>query len=197
MLSDLTAELATLAEKLQRATVQVYGRGGGGSGVVWQTNGLIVTNAHVAHGPRVAVELSDGRRLRADVVARAKQRDLALLLVDERGLPAAEIGDSDNVRAGELVVATGYPLGFGGALTAGIVHRGGSRSECSGQRWVCADVRLAPGNSGGPLADAQGRVVGINSQIYYGLALAVPSNDVCRFISEAAREGGLSATRVA
>lgn len=102
---------------------------------------------------------------------------MAALSVNATGLPAAEIGNSSALRAGEIVVAVGNPLGLVGAVTLGIVHSGAAP-----QRWVAADVRLAPGNSGGPLADVNGRVIGINSMIAGGLALAVPSNTAVRFL---------------
>ena len=180
---DVAHELAAVAERLRRATVQVRGRGpGGGSGVIWRPDGLIMTNAHVARGPRATVELWDGRVLAATVTARDPQRDLAALAVDASDLPAAPVADSGALRVGELVLAVGNPFGVVGALTIGIVHATGAASEGGRQRWVQADVRLAPGNSGGPLADARGRVIGINSMIAGGLALAVPSNAVERFL---------------
>jgi serine protease Do len=109
-----------------------------------------------------------------------ERRDLAALSIDVGGLPAATIGDSNALRVGELVFAMGNPLGIVGALSAGIVH-------ANGKQWIGADLRLAPGNSGGMLADAEGRVIGVNSMIAGGLALAVPSNAVNRFLSRAAR----------
>jgi len=173
---------AALAERLRRSTVQVTaGRYGGGSGVVWRADGLIVTNAHVAHGKRMAVELADGTSLRADLVARDEERDIAALRVDAAGLDAARIADSDDVRPGQLAFAVGNPLGLVGAVTSGIVHAAGSHAGRRA-RWIHADVRIAPGNSGGPLADARGRVIGVNSMIYGGLAVAVPSNAVERFL---------------
>jgi serine protease Do len=105
-----------------------------------------------------------------------------MLTVAAADLPAAVIGDSDALRVGELVFAVGNPLGVSGALTAGIVHTMGLTEMADGRPWVQADIRLAPGNSGGPLADAQGRVIGINSMIVGGLALAVPSRVVERFL---------------
>jgi serine protease Do len=180
---DIAGELATVAARLRRSTVQVRGRGpGGGSGVIWRPDGLIITNAHVARGPRATVELWDGRVLAATVTARDPQRDLAALAVDASDLPAAPVADSGALRVGELVLAVGNPFGVVGALTIGIVHAIGLAGEGGRQRWVQADVRLAPGNSGGPLADARGRVIGINSMIAGGLALAVPSNAVERFL---------------
>src|SRR5439155_21323335 len=107
---DIAAELAAVAERLRHATVQVRGRGpGGGSGVIWRHDGLIITNAHVAHGPRATVELWDGRILEATVTARDPQRDLAALAVEAADLPAAAVADSGALRVGELVLAVGNP----------------------------------------------------------------------------------------
>ncbi len=173
----LAEELAAVAERLCRSTVQVRGRGpGGGSGVIWRPSGLIITNAHVVRGPRATVELSDGRVFQATLTARDTHRDLAAVAVESADLPAAPIGDSHTLRVGQLVLALGHPFGVIGALTAGIIH------SVESQRWIWADVRLAPGNSGGPLADVQGRIIGINSMIDRGLALAVRSNTVERFL---------------
>lgn len=182
-----------VAETLRRSTVQVKVRGrrqeaGSGSGVIWSPDGLIVTNAHVIQGPRVSVELWDGSSLPATVTSRDPRRDLATLRVEAAGLPAAIAGDSGALRPGELVMAIGNPLGFIGALTTGVVHALGPLPQAGRQSWVQAAVRLAPGNSGGPLADAAGRVIGINTMIVNtrqgGLALAVPSNTVRRFLRE-------------
>jgi len=183
--------LVAMAARIQRSTVQVRGRGpGGGSGVIWSPDGLVITNAHVARGRTATVELSDGRTFDATLVARDPRRDLAALRAPATDLPALPVGDSDALRVGGLVLAVGNPLGIVGAMTAGIVHAIGEADEDTPlapdvprqQRWVQADVRLAPGNSGGPLTDAEGRVIGINSMINGGLALAVPSNDVTRFL---------------
>lgn len=179
----LTDVFVSIAEQLRRATVQVSGRGpGGGSGVIWRADGLIITNAHVARGPQARVKLWDDRTFDATVTARDDGCDLAALQIDATDLPAAVIGDSDTLRVGELVLAVGNPLGLNGALTTGVVHAAASTESPRQQAWVRADVRLAPGNSGGPLADAHGRVIGINSMIAGGLALAVPSNAVARFL---------------
>jgi serine protease Do len=176
----LPLEFGEVSERLRRSTVQVAppGRGqGAGSGVIWGADGLIVTNAHVARGAEAKVSLWDGSTHSATVLSRDPRRDLASLRIAAAGLPAATPGDSDALRAGEIVIAVGNPLGFVGALTTGVVHSLPNR-----RRWVAADVRLAPGNSGGPLADAHGRVVGINTMIAGGLALAVPSNAVGEFL---------------
>ncbi len=176
-------ESAALAERLRRSTVQVRdGYRGGGSGIIWRPDGLIVTNAHVVRGRGAHVELSDGRAFDSVVVARDTRRDLASLKIQADNLPAAEIGNSDGLRAGDLVFAMGNPLGIPGALTAGIMQAHSLVDGRRGPQWIQADVRIAPGNSGGPLADARGRVIGVNSMIVNGLALAVPSNAVERFL---------------
>ncbi len=193
--SGLTDAFVEMAAQLRRATVQVRGRGpGGGSGVIWQSDGLIITNAHVARGPQAIVELADGRTFEATVTARDERRDLAALKVEATDLPAAAIGDSDALRVGALVLAVGNPLGLMGALTTGVVHAAATPDGPRGHGWVRADVRLAPGNSGGPLADAAGRVIGINSMIAGGLALAVPSNAVARFLRGTAARPALGVT---
>jgi len=179
-----TPGFGEVAEKLRRSTVLIYPRGGpeggSGSGVIWSSGGLILTNAHVARTREAGVELWDGRRFSARVSARDPRRDLAALTIDAPPLDAATPGDSRALRPGELVIAIGNPLGFAGALSTGIVHS-------IGKQWIYADVRLAPGNSGGPLADAAGRVVGINTAIVNGLGAAIPSATALDFARNGAR----------
>ena len=179
-----------IGERLRRSTVQVFphGRGrGGGSGVVWSGDGLIVTNAHVARSGDPEVELWDGRRFPGRVVSRDPRRDLATLRISASGLETATPGDSDGLRAGELVIAIGNPLGFAGALSTGVIHSIGKLPGMGGQRWIRAAVQLAPGNSGGPLANAQGQVVGINTAIVNGLGVAVPGNAALDFVRRGPR----------
>jgi serine protease Do len=175
--------LGEVAEHLRRWTVQVR-RGrrerGGGSGVVWSADGVILTNAHVAGARELEVELWDGRTFCARVSSRDPRRDLAALRIEAGSLEAARAGDSDRVRPGELVIAVGNPLGFAGALSTGTVH-----SVYNG--WIRAGVQLAPGNSGGPLANAAGEVIGINTAIANGLGLAVPSNTARDFLRNGPR----------
>src|SRR5581483_7778513 len=157
---QLLADFAGLAERLRQSTVQVKsvrGGGRGGSGVVRRE--------------RAQVQLADARVFDARVTSRDEAHDLAALTIQAQSLPAVTVGDSGALRVGELALAVGNPLGHVGALTTGIIH-------AKSQRWVAADVRLAPGNSGGLLANARGEVVGINSMIARGLALAVPSREV-------------------
>jgi serine protease Do len=173
----MTTGFGEVAESLRRVTVQVRTSGGdAGSGVIWDSGGLILTNAHVVRSSRMEVELWDGRVFPAEIQAQDPRRDLAALRIRRNALPSAAVGNSAALRPGELVIAVGNPLGFTGALTTGVVH-------AVGARWVQAAVRLAPGNSGGPLADSQGRVIGLNTMVVSGgLALAVPSNAVSAFL---------------
>ena len=185
MTSELNGDLSALAVRLRAVTVRVHdeGRRGSGSGVVWDADGLVVTNAHVVRGAAATVVWEDGRRARAEIVRRDDERDLAALRVPrQRDIIAADIRSSAVLLPGEIVVAVGNPLGLTGAVTSGLVQR------CNA-RWVVADVRLAPGNSGGPLADAAGRVVGINSMVAGSLALAVPSDAVAAFLATPATRG--------
>lgn len=172
--------LARIADRLRQVTVEISVRGGGGAGILWAPD-LIVTNAHVARASRVHVRLDDGRQVEARLVAADRQADLALLRTPRVEIAPADVTDSDTLRVGTLVVAVGHPLGLRRTLTAGVVHAL-APAVSGGRRWIHADLRLAPGNSGGPLADTAGQVVGINTMIAGGLALAIPINDVRRFV---------------
>lgn len=184
-----------IAERLRRSTVVVHSGGrGSGSGVIWSSDGLLVTNAHVVRGPRPAVQLWDGREFEASVESRDSWRDLAQLRIDAASLPAASAADSSELRPGELAIAIGNPMGFVGALATGVIHGVGPLRGLGPHSWVQAEVRLAPGNSGGPLADARGRVVGINTMVAGRLALAIPTNAVRDFLSAAPSDGRLGVT---
>ncbi len=177
-------ELAAVGDALRRVTVEIRtGSRAHGSGVIWSDDGLVVTNAHVVQGGEPEVLLADGRALAGRIVRRDPRRDLAALQINARGLTPAVPAELRQLKAGALVLAMGHPLGVRGALALGVLHsaasHGGTRS-----RWVRADVRLAPGNSGGPLADARGHVIGLNTMIVNGLAYAVPSDAVARFLGD-------------
>jgi serine protease Do len=184
----LMSDLAAVVARLCAITVEVRTpERAGGAGVIWGADGLVVTSAHVVvHAHRAAdraqVVLADKRRLPATFVDWDRQLDLALFRVEERGLPTAMIGDSHRLRVGELVLAVGHPFGLAGALVTGVVHAASTCGRRTGPGWIQADLRLAPGNSGGPMADAGGRVIGINAMIGGGLALAVPSHAVQAFV---------------
>ncbi len=157
------AGLGEVAERLRKSTVVVRpgGSKGNGSGVIWSTDGLILTNAHVACGKHAEVCLSDGREGQAEVTARDARCDLAALRISAPNLFAVGAADSSRVRAGELVIAVGNPMGFVDAVTTGVVHGVGPIQGLGRHSWVQSDLRLAPGNSGGPLADVRGRVIAV------------------------------------
>jgi serine protease Do len=175
---------AQMVGRAHQSVVQVRARGRGvGAGVLWDEKGLVLTNYHVVAGRRrgvkIAVVLSDGQELDAGVVKSSSDLDLALLRVEggPGDLPALPVGDSDALRVGELVYAIGHPWGRLGAVTAGVVSGLGVAGGAGGRaRYVQSDVSLAPGNSGGPLLNARGEVVGINAMIFGRLALSIPSN---------------------
>lgn len=154
-----------------------------GSGFILSADGYILTNHHVIDGAsQVTVKLSDGREFKAKVVGSDEQYDVALLKIDAKGLPTVRIGDSNTLKPGQWVVAIGSPLGLDHSVTAGIVSALG-RSTGSEQRYVPfiqTDVAINQGNSGGPLLNTRGEVVGINSQIfsnsggYMGISFAIP-----------------------
>lgn len=181
MTSSLMADLAVAAQQLALSTVKIReGRNGIGTGVIWNRNGLVITNAHVVSGRRVTVETFDGRIYAGHVKIKDSSRDLAAIVIEPSGLSPAHTR-AELPRPGELVFALGNPFGLTGALATGVVHQVAPVEGLGTAVWIQADIRLAPGNSGGPLADARGRVVGINSMIAGGLGLAVPLVDVERF----------------
>jgi serine protease Do len=161
---------------------------GGGSAVVITPDGFMLTSAHVIErtdGGRAS--FVDGRELGFEVVGSDPHSDLALLRADARDLRAAELGDAERLRVGQLVVAIGNPHGFAGSVTAGVVSAVGRSLPTRGGRVVDnviqTDAALNPGNSGGALADGRGRVIGINTAVAgVGLGLAVPINQATRTI---------------
>ena len=163
---------------------------GGGSGVVITPDGYMLTSAHVVARARATTASVDGREMEVEVVGTDPFSDLAVLRAAQHDLVPAELGDAEQLRVGQLVVAIGNPHGFGGSVTAGVVSAlGRSLPTGSGSatRWVenviQTDAALNPGNSGGALADGRGRVVGINTAVAgVGLGLAVPINAATRRI---------------
>jgi S1-C subfamily serine protease len=161
---------------------------GGGSAVVITPDGFMLTSAHVIErtdGGRAS--FVDGRELGFEVVGSDPHSDLALLRADARDLRAAELGDAERLRVGQLVVAIGNPHGFAGSVTAGVVSAVGRSLPTRGGRVVDnviqTDAALNPGNSGGALADGRGRVIGVNTAVAgVGLGLAVPINQATRTI---------------
>jgi len=182
------AFLSTAADLLRASVVQIIegGRGSGGAGFAWGRPDLFVTSAHVVSRKRVTVVTPDRRTVSGAVIRRDTDRDLAIVHAAGAGdeLPVARPGDPNTMRPGSLVVAVGHPFGMVDAVSAGVFQAVGPLPRGLGLNgkgsipWVQADVRLAPGNSGGPLADAEGRVIGVAAMVVSGLALAVPVADV-------------------
>ena len=184
---------APLIERVRPSIVRVGGRGrSGASGIVWPP-GAVLTNHHVVAGAatEVPVTLADGRVLAARVVRASRRLDLALLALEADALAPAPIGDSTRLRVGELVFAVGHPWGINRAATSGIViGLGGDLPEAerdpNRREWLMVSLVLRPGNSGGPLVDVSGRLVGVNT-IMTGPSVggAVPVHVVRQFLREA------------
>lgn len=168
-----------------------------GSGFVLSPDGYILTNAHVVEAAdEIIVRMSDRREFVAQAIGADERSDIALLKIDATGLPAVELGRSSAVEVGEWVLAIGSPFGFEHSATAGIVSaKGRSLPAENYVPFIQTDVAINPGNSGGPLFDLQGRVVGVNSQIYsrtggfMGLSFAIPI-DVAIDVVEQLKEKG-------
>ncbi len=180
-----------IAEALRRSTVRIRsGRGareGHGSGVVLAPE-QVITNAHVVQSRQLVIESWEGKSIEASLIKEDRHRDLALLNAPGLAGTPAILGDSGRLRPGTPVVAVGNPFGFIGALSSGAVHQIGSFNldfaNVAQQDWVCSDLRLAPGNSGGPLANFQAELVGINTMVAAGgLAFAIPSRTLQSFLS--------------
>ena len=192
--TSVSDAIVGMVARARHGVVEVRGRGrGAGAGIIWGSDGKIVTNYHVVAGTggRPQVQLYDGTRLESKLVAENSALDLALLQIDATELPALPIGDSAKLRIGELVFAFGHPWGHKDVVTAGIVSGLGRVSGGRPNRsvaYVRSDVRLAPGNSGGPLVNARGEVVGVNSMIFGGdLSVAVPSHVVLEWLARAGK----------
>ncbi len=157
---------------------------GQGSGFVITADGLVLTNAHVVDGAReVTVKLSDHREFKARVLGADRASDIAVLKIDAHALPTVQLGNSDQIGVGDYVLAIGEPFGLEETATAGIVSAKGRSLPGDGYvPFIQTDAAVNPGNSGGPLFDASGAVVGINAQIYsssggnQGVAFAIPIN---------------------
>ncbi|NDF59225.1 MAG: Do family serine endopeptidase, partial [Burkholderiaceae bacterium] len=175
---------------------------GVGSGFIIDSNGIVMTNAHVVEGATtIYVTLTDKREFKAKLLGADKRTDLAVLKIDATGLPKLPLGDSSKVKVGEWVVAIGSPFGLENTVTAGIVS---AKSRDTGDYlpFIQTDVAVNPGNSGGPLLNTAGQVIGINSQIfsrsggYMGISFAIPIDEAIRVADQLRTTGRLVRGRI-
>ncbi len=169
-----------------------YGHQGLGSGVIVTPDGFVLTNNHVVEGAKeFEVTLTTGKTYKADLVGRDPLTDLAVIRLPDNGLPFAKLGDSGKIQVGQLVIAIGNPFGFQSTVSAGVISALGRTMRNTEGRImdniIQTDVSLNPGNSGGPLVDSRGNVIGINTAIIamaQGIGLAVSSSTASWVVSE-------------
>lgn len=186
---SLVEEMNALCQHVFKSLVIVHNtRNGAGAGLVYYEDGSIVTNNHVIGKSSPKVFALDGKECKAAVIAREKEYDLALLKIEKPDeMVALPIAELNQLRVGQFVLAVGHPWGQIGAVSAGIITSLGKMPLCRRGRKVDiirTDAILAPGNSGGPLLDARGRLMGINTMVMGGdQGLAIPSYVIDEFVS--------------
>ena len=194
LLQQFSTGIARVGDRVLPAVVQIRnGRNSAGTGTIWHSDGLLVTNAHVVLSRTVSqaaltVQLADGREFTPRLVAVDQERDLAVLQIDVHDLPTVELGSSQQLQPGQMVFAFGFPWGVAGGATSGVVIGVGAQLGdlvSTRNEWVAASLHLRPGHSGGPMVDAAGRLIGINTLMNGpDVGVAVPVDVAKRFVNE-------------
>jgi S1-C subfamily serine protease len=203
-LLSLSEEIENVADKVSKSVVSVHSRTrGNGSGVVWTSDGLIVTCSHIVRNlDELEVSLSNGKSFPANVIGNDPYSDIALLKIQANGkndsisLNPIEVGDSENLKAGQFVLALANPYGVYPSITEGIITS--ERSSLGGSQWgpiadniVINDARLNPGYSGGPLVDVEGKMIGLNAAYVSYRAIAIRASKVRNITDQLAKDGAI------
>jgi serine protease Do len=190
--SQLNRALGDTTAGARHSLVTIHNARGHGAGTIWQSDGLIVTNAHViARTRQPLITLPDGTKLPARVLAVSREHDLAALAVDAHDLPTIPVGDSDALRPGDWVTAVGHPWGVRGGATGGVVVSSGEalpEIRTNNNDWLAMSLHLRPGHSGGAVVNSDGELVGVNTLMAGPeVGVAITSRAAARFVTEAVR----------